>query len=101
MKQTNGREWLKEQTGDAPTAIGEKAGLPRATFQRRWNANNLTADQLLRIADAYQLDPLTVLRRFGKTSAADPLVPPLETYSIEELYEELGKRIRRLGQRPL
>lgn len=96
------QEWyLRTTQGDSFNKVGKKSGRdPSAIGRAAAKGWKLSAETVIAIAIAYNQNPIDALIACGfipPNSATGITIPPLEAYSMEELCDELGKRIRRLG----
>lgn len=95
-------EWyLRTTQGDSFNKVGRKSGRdPSAIGRAAAKGWKLSAETVIAIAIGYNQNPIDALIACGfipPNSATGITIPPLEAYSMEELCDELGKRIRRLG----
>lgn len=96
------QEWyLRTTQGDSFNKVGRKSGRdPSAIGRAAAKGWKLSAETVIAIALGYNQNPIDALIACGfipPNSATGITIPPLEAYSMEELCDELGKRIRRLG----
>lgn len=96
------QEWyLRTTQGDSFNKVGKKSGRdPSAIGRAAAKGWKLSAETVIAIAIGYNQNPIDALIACGfipPNSATGITIPPLEAYSMEELCDELGKRIRRLG----
>lgn len=99
------QEWyLRTTQGDSFNKVGRKSGRdPSAISKAAAKGWKLSAETVIAIALAYNQNPLDALIACGfiPPNTTGINIPPIETYSMQELCDELSKRIRNLGQHPL
>lgn len=100
-------EWLNQVTrGDSNREIARRApGVSDATLSRQRRAEKLSADVIIRIAEAYNESPVVALVDLGFMSAKwiteSGVITDLGRASDEELTDELLRRLRLLDDAPV
>jgi len=98
-------EWLERITGAAsPRTIGRQTGISFRTVTDQTAREALTAENVIRIAEAYGAHPVRALVDCGYLAAdyavtVDPFTA-LREVSDDELAEEVLRRMKVGGERP-
>lgn len=98
--------WFKRVTRhDSNRQVAENAGISAATLGRQLKAGELSADLIIKIAEAYDESPVIALVDLGFMSARWITEPGVRTAlsraSDEELTDELLRRLRLLDDAPV
>lgn len=100
-------EWLDKVTrGDSNREIARRAeGVSDATLSRQRRAGELSADLIIKIAEAYNESPVVALVDLGFMSAkwiTEPgVITALSRATDEELTDELLRRLNLLNKTPV
>lgn len=100
-------EWLDKVTrGDSNREIARRAeGVSDATLSRQRRAGELSADLIIKIAEAYNESPVVALIDLGFMSAKwiteSGVVTALSRATDEELTDELLRRLNLLDKTPV
>ena len=100
-------EWLDKVTrGDSNREIARRAeGVSDATLSRQRRAGELSADLIIKIAEAYNESPVVALIDLGFMSAkwiTEPgVITALSRATDEELTDELLRRLNLLDKTPV
>lgn len=100
-------EWLDKVTrGDSNREIARRAeGVSDATLSRQRRAGELSADLIIKIAEAYNESPVVALVDLGFMSAkwiTEPgVITALSRATDEELTDELLRRLNLLDKNPV
>ncbi|MDH6199249.1 lambda repressor-like predicted transcriptional regulator [Mycobacterium frederiksbergense] len=95
-------EWIKATTkGDATRAIGRAANIPDRTVASQIDRGHISAENVIAIAIAYGVHPVTALIDCGYLPAryattADP-VAALRSVSEDDLADEVLRRMKLAG----
>lgn len=105
MKETH-TDWYKRVTrGDSNRHVSSRAKISDATLGRQLKANELSADLIIKIAQAYNESPVVALVDLGFVSARwlqeVGTTTALTRASDEELTDELLRRLRLLDDQPI
>ncbi|MDK4286974.1 hypothetical protein [Corynebacterium pseudodiphtheriticum] len=105
MKETHA-DWCKRVTrGDSNRHVSSRAKISDATLGRQLKANELSADLIIKIAQAYNESPVVALVDLGFVSARwlqeIGTTTALTRASDEELTDELLRRLRLLDDQPI
>lgn len=105
MKETHA-DWCKRVTrGDSNRHVSIRAKISDATLGRQLKANELSADLIIKIAQAYNESPVVALVDLGFVSARwlqeIGTTTALTRASDEELTDELLRRLRLLDDQPI
>ncbi|MDY5151372.1 hypothetical protein R6G85_02570 [Actinotignum urinale] len=94
------RKWLEKITSTAPisiNAIAIKAGLTQSVLNERVRKNSLTAEQVIAISRAYQVNPVRSLIEVGLLQESDFWTPSIKNTLRDatdaEIVEEVARRI--------
>lgn len=98
--------WFKRVTRhDSNRQVSESAGISAATLGRQLKAGELSADLIIKIAEAYDESPVIALVDLGFMSSRWITEPGVRTAlshaSDEELTDELLRRLRLLEDIPV
>lgn len=105
MKETH-TDWYKRVTrGDSNRHVSSRANISDATLGRQLKANELSADLIIKIAQAYNESPVVALVDLGFISARwmqeVGTTTALTRASDEELTDELLRRLRLIEDEPI
>lgn len=105
MKETH-TDWYKRVTrGDSNRHVSSQAKISDATLGRQLKANELSADLIIKIAQAYNESPVIALVDLGFISAKwmqeVGTTTALTRASDEELTDELLRRLRLIEDEPI
>lgn len=105
MKETH-TDWYKRVTrGDSNRHVSSQAKISDATLGRQLKANELSADLIIKIAQAYDESPVVALVDLGFISARwmqeVGTTTALTRASDEELTDELLRRLRLIEDEPI
>lgn len=105
MKETH-TDWYKRVTrGDSNRHVSSRANISDATLGRQLRANELSADLIIKIAQAYDESPVVALVDLGFISARwmqeVGTTTALTRASDEELTDELLRRLRLIEDEPV
>lgn len=105
MKETH-TDWYRRVTrGDSNRHVSSRAKISDATLGRQLKANELSADLIIKIAQAYNESPVVALVDLGFVSARwlqeVGTTTALTRASDEELTDELLRRLRLLDDQPI
>ncbi|MGV0399413.1 hypothetical protein ACUY20_03515 [Corynebacterium segmentosum] len=105
MKETH-TDWYRRVTrGDSNRHVSSRAKISDATLGRQLKANELSADLIIKIAQAYNESPVVALVDLGFVSARwlqeVGTTTALTRASDEELTDELLRRLRLLDDHPI
>lgn len=105
MKETH-TDWYKRVTrGDSNRHVSSRANISDATLGRQLKANELSADLIIKIAQAYDESPVVALVDLGFISARwmqeVGTTTALTRASDEELTDELLRRLRLIEDEPV
>lgn len=105
MKETH-TDWYKRVTrGDSNRHVSSRAKISDATLGRQLKANELSADLIIKIAQAYDESPVVALVDLGFISARwmqeVGTTTALTRASDEELTDELLRRLRLIEDEPI
>lgn len=105
MKETH-TDWYKRVTrGDSNRHVSSRANISDATLGRQLRANELSADLIIKIAQAYDESPVVALVDLGFISARwmqeIGTTTALTRASDEELTDELLRRLRLIEDEPI
>lgn len=105
MKETH-TDWYRRVTrGDSNRHVSSRANISDATLGRQLKANELSADLIIKIAQAYNESPVVALVDLGFVSARwiqeVGTTTALTRASDEELTDELLRRLRLLDDQPV
>lgn len=105
MKETH-TAWYKRVTrGDSNRHVSSRANISDATLGRQLRANELSADLIIKIAQAYDESPVVALVDLGFISARwmqeVGTTTALTRASDEELTDELLRRLRLIEDEPI
>lgn len=105
MKETH-TDWYKRVTrGDSNRHVSSQAKISDATLGRQLKANELSADLIIKIAQAYDESPVVALVDLGFISAKwmqeVGTTTALTRASDEELTDELLRRLRLIEDEPI
>ena len=105
MKETH-TDWYKRVTrGDSNRHVSSQAKISDATLGRQLKANELSADLIIKIAQAYNESPVVALVDLGFISARwmqeVGTTTALTRASDEELTDELLRRLRLIEDEPI
>lgn len=105
MKETH-TDWCRRVTrGDSNRHVSSRAKISDATLGRQLKANELSADLIIKIAQAYNESPVVALVDLGFVSARwlqeVGTTTALTRASDEELTDELLRRLRLLDDQPI
>ena len=95
----NQEQWLRKVTnGDSNRKISERAGISDATLGRHMKNNELPADTIIKIAEAYNANPIDALVALGfmqsKWSAAPTPLSALRQAGDQDLTDEILYRLK-------
>lgn len=101
MSETH-NEWFKRVTrNDSNRQASERAGISNVTLGRQLKAGELSADLIIKIAQAYEESPIVALIDLGFVSARwmseHGITTALTRASDEELTDELLRRLNLLS----
>lgn len=105
MKETH-TDWYRRVTrGDSNRHVSSRANISDATLGRQLKANELSADLIIKIAQAYDESPVVALVDLGFISARwmqeVGTTTALTRASDEELTDELLRRLRLIEDEPV
>ena len=105
MKETH-TDWYKRVTrGDSNRHVSSRANISDATLGRQLKTNELSADLIIKIAQAYDESPVVALVDLGFISARwmqeVGTTTALTRASDEELTDELLRRLRLIEDEPV
>lgn len=105
MQETH-NEWFKRVTrGDSNRRVSELAGISPATLGRQLKDSSLSADLIIKIAQAYDESPVVALVDLGFVSAKwmqeIGTTTALTRATDEELTDELLRRLRLIEDTPV
>ena len=105
MKETH-TNWYKRVTrGDSNRHVSSRANISDATLGRQLKANELSADLIIKIAQAYDESPVVALVDLGFISARwmqeVGTTTALTRATDEELTDELLRRLRLIEDEPI
>lgn len=105
MQETHS-QWYKRVTrGDSNRQVAHTANISDATLGRQLRANDLSADLIIKIAEAYDESPVIALVDLGFMSArwiTEPgVLTALSRATDEQLTDELLRRLRLLEDVPV
>lgn len=86
------KEWLENITTDTLHNVALKAGVTPSTIYRQVNADALTIQNVVRIADAYGVNITRALVDTGHIPHRDALAPLLTEATLDELLAEVRRR---------
>lgn len=103
---TSHAEWFARITrGDSNRQVADRANVSDATLGRQLRAGTLSADMIIKVAEAYNESPVIALVDLGFMSArwvTEPgVVTALSRASDEELTDELLRRLNLLSDAPV
>lgn len=92
-------QWLRKVTnGDSNRKISERAGISDATLGRHMKNNELPADTIIKIAEAYNANPIDALVALGfmqsKWSATPTPLSALRQADDQDLTDEILYRLK-------
>lgn len=92
-------QWLRRATGgDSNRKISERAGISDATLGRHMKNNELPADTIIKIAEAYDSNPIDALVALGfmkpKWTAAPTPLSALKQADDKDLTDEILYRLK-------
>lgn len=95
----NQEQWLRRATGgDSNRKISERAGISDATLGRHMKSNELPADTIIKIAEAYDSNPIDALVALGfmkpKWTAAPTPLSALKAADDQDLTDEILYRLK-------
>lgn len=105
MKETH-TDWYRRVTrGDSNRHVSSRANISDATLGRQLKANELSADLIIKIAQAYDESPVVALVDLGFISARwmqeVGTTTALTRATDEELTDELLRRLRLIEDEPI
>ena len=105
MQETHS-QWYKRVTrGDSNRQVAHTANISDATLGRQLRANDLSADLIIKIAEAYDESPVIALVDLGFMSArwiTEPgVLTALSRATDEQLPDELLRRLRLIEDVPV
>ncbi len=105
MQETHS-QWYKRVTrGDSNRQVAHTANISDATLGRQLRANDLSADLIIKIAEAYDESPVIALVDLGFMSArwiTEPgVLTALSRATDEQLTDELLRRLRLIEDVPV
>lgn len=92
-------QWLRRATGgDSNRKISERAGISDATLGRHMKNNELPADTIIKIAEAYNSNPIDALVALGfmqaKWATATTPLTALQQADDKDLTDEILSRLK-------